>query len=191
MKDVYDQVIQLVLKYQIRLPRNLLLLLKTFIQTESLGKILGSEASLLEVTRPYAKQLLMRGYDAQKMMRNIGRETRSLAGYLRLMPKAAYDLLRLAASGKHRLEIRHSGFQHIDTKIEKGINRLTVGMVISASLVAASLILNSSQKVMEFSIEFFGTHVISVTALLGLIGYCMATILGFWLIISILRSGKM
>ena len=64
-------------------------------------------------------------------------------------------------------------------------------MVISASLVAASLILNSSQKVMEFSIDFFGTHVVSVTTLLGLIGYCMATILGFWLILSILRSGKM
>jgi ubiquinone biosynthesis protein len=191
VKDVYDQVIELVLKYQIRLPRNLLLLLKTFIQTEALGKILGSEASLLEVTRPYAKELLLRGYNAQKMMRNFGRETRSLAGYLKMMPKAVYDLLRLAASGKHRLEVNHTGFQHIDTKIEKGINRLTVGMVISASLVAASLILNSSQKVMEFSIEFFGTHVISVTAVLGLVGYCMATILGFWLIVSIFRSGKM
>jgi ubiquinone biosynthesis protein len=87
--------------------------------------------------------------------------------------------------------VSHTGFQHIDAKIERGINRLTVGMVISASLVAASLILNSSQKVMEFSIEFFGTHVVSVTALLGLVGYSMATILGFWLIISIFRSGKL
>ncbi|MDY0039317.1 MAG: AarF/UbiB family protein, partial [Desulforhabdus sp.] len=49
VRDVYDQVMQLVLKYQIRLPRNLLLLLKTFIQTEALGKILGSDASILEV----------------------------------------------------------------------------------------------------------------------------------------------
>ena len=146
---------------------------------------------MLEITRPYAKALLMRGYDAQRMLRNFGRETRSLAGYLKMMPKVVYDLLRLAASGKHRIEVRHTGFQHIDNKIEKGINRLTVGMVISASLVAASLILNSSQKVMEFSIEFFGTHVVSVTALLGLVGYSMATILGFWLIISIFRSGKM
>ena len=191
VRDVYDQVIQLVLKYQIRMPRNLLLLLKTFIQTEALGKILGSDASLLEVTRPYAKKLLQRGYNAQRMMRNFGRETRSLAGYLKMMPKVLYDILRLAAGGKHRLEVMHTGFQHIDTKIEKGINRLTVGMVISASLVAASLILNSSQKVMEFSINFYGTHVISITALLGLVGYCMATVLGFWLIISIFRSGKM
>ena len=191
VKDVYDQIIQLVMKYQLRLPRNLLLLLKTIIQTEALGKILGSDASLLETARPYAKKLLQRGYNAQKMMRNFGRETRSLAGYLKMMPKALYDILRLAARGKHRVEIVHTGFQGIDTKIEKGVNRLTVGLIISASLIAASLILNSSQKVMEFSIEFYGTHVISVTALLGLVGYCMATLLGIWLIFSIFRSGKM
>ena len=64
VKDVYDQVMQLVLKYRIRMPRNLLLLFKTFIQTEGLGKILGSDASLLEVTRPYAKRLLKRAGDS-------------------------------------------------------------------------------------------------------------------------------
>jgi len=191
VKDVNDQIMQLVLKYHIRLPRNLLLLLKTFIQTEALGKILGSDASLLEVTRPYAKKLLQRGYDAQKMIRNIGKEARTLGGYMKMMPKVIYDVLKTTASGRHRLEVTHSGFEQIDTKIEKGINRLTVGIVIAASLIAASLILNSSQTVIEFSVNLLGVHKISITALLGLTGYTLATFLGFWLIISIFRSGRM
>jgi ubiquinone biosynthesis protein len=110
---------------------------------------------------------------------------------MKKLPKYVHDILRQAARGKYRVELWHSGFQQIDTKFEKGINRLTVGMVISASLIAASLILNSSQKVIEFSINFFGVHTVSITALLGLSGYSIATILGFWLIISIFRSGKM
>ena len=191
VKDVYDQVMKLVLKYRLRLPRNLLLLLNTFIQTEALGKILGSDASILEVTRPYARKLLQRGYDAQKIMRNVGHEARRMGGYLRMMPKFVHDLLRAAASGKHRLEIWHSGFQQLDAKIEKGINRLTVGIIISASVIAGSLIMNSSQKVIEFTINVFGVHTISITSILGLMGYTMATVLGFWLIISIMRSGKM
>lgn len=191
VKEVNDQIMQLVLKYHIRLPRNLLLLLKTFIQTEALGKILGSDASLLEVTRPYARKLLQRGYDAQKMIRNIGKEARSLGGYMKMMPKVIYDVLKTTASGRHRLEVIHSGFEQIDTKIEKGINRLTVGIVIAASLIAASLILNSSQTVIEVSVNLLGIHKISVTALLGLTGYTLATFLGFWLIISIFRSGRM
>jgi ubiquinone biosynthesis protein len=191
VKDVYDQVMQLLLKYHIRLPRDLMLLFKTFIQVEALGKILGSDASILEVTRPYAKKLLKQGYDTQKLVHNIARDFRSTRGYLRVFPKLLHDILKGVTAGKHQIEIRHSGFQQIDTKIEKGINRLTVGLIISASLIAGSLVLDSSQKVMEFSIDFLGVHTISITALLGLLGYSLATVLGFWLILSIFRSGRM
>ena len=191
VKDVYDQVMQLVLKYNIRLPRDLMLLFKTFIQAEALGKILGSDASLLEVARPYAKKLLKQGYDTQKLVHNIARDFRATRGYLRVFPKLFHDILKGITAGKHQIEIRHSGFQQTDAKIEKGINRLTVSLIISASLIAGSLVLDSSQKVMVLTINLFGVHTISITALLGLLGYTMATILGFWLILSIFRSGKM
>ena len=191
VRDVYDQVMQLLLKYHIRLPRNLMLLFKTFIQAEALGKILGSDASLLEVTRPYARKLLKQGYDTQKLMHNIVRDFRSTRGYLRVFPKMFHDILKALKAGKHHVEIQHSGLQQTNAKIERGINRLTVGLVISASLIAGSLVLDSSQKVMEFSLDIFGVSTISITALLGLLGYSLATILGFWLIISIFRSGKM
>ena len=191
VKDVYDQVMQLLLKYHIRLPRDLMLLFKTFIQVEALGKILGSDASILEVTRPYAKKLLKQGYDTQKLVHNIARDFRTTRGYLRVFPKLLHDILKGIGAGKHQIEIRHRGFQQIDTKIEKGINRLTVGLIISASLIAGSLVLDSSEKVMEFTIDFLGGHTISITALLGLLGYSLATVLGFWLILSIIRSGRM
>lgn len=191
VKDVYDQVMQLVLKYRVRLPRNLLLLFKTFIQTEALGKILGSDASILEVTRPYANRLLQRGYEARKLMRTAGKEARRIGGYVRTLPKFLHDIARAVASGKQRIEVWHGGFQELDDKIEKGINRLTIGIIVSASVIAGSLILNSSQKVMEFTVNFFGLHTFSITSLLGITGYSMATVLGFWLIISIIRSGKM
>jgi ubiquinone biosynthesis protein len=44
---------------------------------------------------------------------------------------------------------------------------------------------------MEFKVDLLGVHTISIIALLGLLGYSLATVLGFWLIISIIRSGRM
>ncbi|UCE84476.1 MAG: AarF/ABC1/UbiB kinase family protein [Deltaproteobacteria bacterium] len=191
VKDVYDQIIQLALKYRIQLPRNLMLLLKTFVQTEALGKIQGSDVSILEFTRPYAKKLLQRGYDAKKMFRNIGRDTRYVGKYAKVMPKFVHDILRQVARGKQRVEIWHEGFQQFDVKLEKGLNRLTVGIVISASILAAALVLNSAQKVLVLSIKFLGLEAVPLTALLGIAGYVIATVLGVWLIISIYRSGKL
>lgn len=191
VKDVYDQIIQLALKYHIQLPRNLLLILKTFVQTEALGKIQESDANILEFTKPYAKKLLQRGYDAKKMFKNIGRDARYMSKYAKVMPKFAHDILKQVAKGKQRIEVWHEGFQQFDTKLEKGINRLTVGLIISASILAAALVLNSAQKVLVLSLEFIGLDQVPLTALLGIIGYVVATILGVWLIISIYGSGKL
>ena len=100
VKDVYDQVIRLVLKYHIRMPRNLLLLLKTFVQTEALGKILSSNAGILEVTKPYAQQLVERSYEARKIFKNMGRDARITSNYLKTMPEFIHDIPSPNRSGK-------------------------------------------------------------------------------------------
>jgi ubiquinone biosynthesis protein len=182
---------RLVFKYRIRLPRNLLLLFKTFIQTEALGKILGSEASLLEVTRPYAKKLLQQGYEAHKVLKNLGRDMKLFGGYLRQTPHLAHGMFKRLATEDPRIEVSHTGLDDSAKKFEHGINRLTLGLVVAASLIAASLILNSTRKVLHFEVDFFGLQTLSVTDVLGFTGYIIATLLGLWLVYSIVRSGKL
>lgn len=189
--DVYEQVMGLLFEHRIRLPRNLLLLLKTFIQTEALGKILGSDASLLEVTKPYARTLVERSYDGKRLFGHVERDVRALAGYLKALPKSIHDVARQLAAGKQRLELAHTGFERLDAQLDRGVNRLTVGLVISASVIAASLVLTSTQPVLTFPVRFFGLQSLSVTQLLGLTGYTIATGLGLWLILSILRSRRL
>jgi ubiquinone biosynthesis protein len=189
--DVYEQVIRLLFKYHIRLPRNLLLLLKTFIQTESLGKILESDASILEVIRPYARKMLERGYDSKKILRSVERDAWATGRLLRLAPKLFHTILRQTAAGEQRLELRHSGFEDVGSRLERGLNRLILGLVLAASIIAGALVLDASEKIMVFTVDFMGSQSFSLTSLLGLLGYTIATVLGIWLIISIFRSGRM
>ena len=191
VKDVYNQAMDLVYKHKIRLPRNLLLLFKTFIQTEALGKILGSDASLLEVTRPYAKKLVERSYLTKNILKNLRKEAISMGSHMKLLPKFTHDILKQTAEGKQRLELKHSGFQEINNQFMKGINRLTIGLIISASLIAGAMVLNSSQKLIVFTVNLLGGQKISLTAILGLTGYVIATALGLWLIFMILRNRKL
>jgi ubiquinone biosynthesis protein len=107
------------------------------------------------------------------------------------MPKSIQTILRQTAEGRQRLALHHSGFDNLDSRIEKGINRLTVGLVISASLVAAALVLNSTQRLADITVNLFGIKTVPLTALFGLTGYGVATILGVWLIVNIFRSGRL
>jgi ubiquinone biosynthesis protein len=191
VRDVYDQIIHLIYKYRIRLPRNLLLLFKTFIQTEALGKILGSDASILEVTKPYAQKLIERSYQRKNVLKAMRKDAISMGGRMKLIPKFVYDILHQTAKGKQRIELRHNGFEDMSRQFVKGINRLIIGLVISASLIAGAMVLNASQKLFVFTVEFFGGQKISLTALLGVTGYVIASFLGIWLIIMIFRSRKL
>ncbi len=191
VKEVHDQVIQLIYKYKIRLPRNLLLLLKTFIQTEALGKILGSDASILEVAKPYAKALIKRSYLTKNALKNFRKDTLAMGGHMKSMPKLVHDILKQTAKGKQRIELQHNGFQEVNTQFVKSINRLIVGLVISASLIAGAMVLNAPQNMFLFTVEIFGGQKISLPAILGLTGYVIATVLALWLIVMILRSRKL
>jgi len=188
MKDIYDQVMQLVLKYRIRLPRNLLLLMKTLVQTEALGKILNSDASILEITRPFARRFIGK---EQTILNRASKDAREIGGHIKAVPKLVRDILSQVAQGKQRLDLVHRGFEDLDRQIERPVNRLTVGLIIGASIIGGSLALNSSTKVMEISVNAFGIGTLSITALLGIIGYVIATGLGLWLIVSILFSRKL
>jgi ubiquinone biosynthesis protein len=190
MKDVYDQIMQLVLKYRIRLPRNLLLLMKTLVQNESLGKILNSDASILEVTKPYAKALIARETTLEKTLSRLSGDAKDAGSHLKMFPKLVHDILWQVATGGHRLEVLHRGFHDLDAQLEKAVNRLTVGLIVCASIIGGSIALNSSQKVLEFSIPSLSEEPISLTAFLGVFGYGIATVLGLWLVISILLSRK-
>jgi len=191
VKDVYNQVMQLVYKYRIRLPRELLLLFKTFIQTEALGKILGSDASLLEVTKPYAKKLIERSYQTKDVLKNIRKDAISMGTHMKFIPRLVHDILKQTVEGKQGIKLQHNGFQDINSHFMKGINRLTIGLIISASLIAGAMVLNSSQKLLVFTLNLLGGQEISLTAILGLTGYLFATILSVWLIIMIFRSKKL
>lgn len=188
MKDIYDQTIRLVFKYRIRLPRNLLLLMKTFVQTEALGKILDSDASILEVTRPYAMRFIER---EQGVLRKMTKGAMEMGERLVAYPKLLEEILSHIAQGNQRMEVVHGGFKDLDTQIERAVNRLTVGMIIGASIIGGSLALNSHEKIIEIPLYFFAGPSVSLTALLGIIGYVIATVLGLRLIVSILGSKKL
>ena len=190
-RDVYDQIMQLVLRHRIRLPRNVLLILKTIIQTESLGKILGSHASLLEQAKPFAKRLVRRGLDATALSKNLSRDLRDAYGHARDIPKWVNRILRQVAEGSQDVHLHHSGLEALQSGIERGINRLIIGLVVAASTIAGALVLNSSQSVLEIPIDWWGMHHLTATGVLGLTGYVIATILGVWLFVAIVRSRKL
>ena len=190
IRDIFDKIVNLALKYRIALPHNLILLLKTLVQIESLGRSLDSEADVLGTLKPYARKLLQRAKFSPEIFKDLQYDLKDIGFHLKKFPGLTSKLLRQILANKQRLELYHLGFENIDRDFGRGINRLTVGLIISATLIAAAQIINSHNEIVLLTFPALGIQV-SLTTLLGLIGYHVATVLGVWLIISIIRTTKL
>jgi ubiquinone biosynthesis protein len=115
----------------------------------------------------------------------------SMGSRMKMIPKLVHDILNQTAKGKQRIELQHNGFQDMSGRFVKSINRLIIGLVISASLIAGAMVLNASQNLLVFTVNLFGIQKISLTAILGVTGYVVASFLGIWLIIMIFLSRKL
>jgi len=189
MADIFDKVIKIALKYKIKMPHTFVLLLKTLVQIEALGRGLDSEVNILATLKPYAVKLLKKTKSIPQTAAEIKNDLAEIGIELKGVPSLTTKFLKQVIANKQRIEISHFGFEQFDNDFGRAVNRLTVGLIISATLIGAAQIISSQNNIAMVSLPF-GVE-ISITTLLGLFGYNLATVLGIWLIISIFKAGKL
>jgi ubiquinone biosynthesis protein len=102
---------------------------------------------------------------------------------LALLEEAPSDfrtLLRLAKTGKLRMQVEHQGLDDDRVAQDRSSNRLAFAIVLASLIVGSSIIIQAGIPPTWHDIP-----------LIGLLGYVVAGLMGFWLLISILRRGML
>jgi ubiquinone biosynthesis protein len=153
---------------------------KTLITLEGILKQLDPEFNYVEAAKPYVAELVARRRNplraAQSLKKNMGEFVDTFA----LLPKQAKAAFRKIMHGDIRVSIHHEELHHLIRDIDRSSNRLAFSVITAAIIVASSIIIHSGQGPSIFGLPIF-----------GLIGYVIAALLGFWILIGILRSGQL
>lgn len=192
VKDVFDRVLALAIKYQIRLPRELILLFKTLVAFEGMGKKLSPDANILETMKPYAIRLLERIHDPKVIMSNFRHDLFNYASILKASPDLLHKILKNVASGTQNVNMTHKidRLEEMEKSYIRSSNRITVGVVIGTSVLAGAWILSSESRLFPVSFPSLGISNIPIPSILGFISYSVATVLGMWLAFTILFRSK-
>ena len=78
------------------------------------------------------------------------------------------------------LRVHHHGLEPLMNTLERIVNRLAFALVLSSLIIASSVIVHAKVPPMW--------HDMSVP---GVLGYIVAGLMGFWLLIAMVRHGKM
>jgi ubiquinone biosynthesis protein len=181
--EMLHQFIRLGQRHQIRVPRQLLLVAKAFMAVESLARSLDPSFNMIAAMRDHVPQMIGRQLAPELDMTAVLAKGYRMMNTLRTgfsaFPEIFTKGLRQLQTGEAILRLRHERLEGLEQHIDRASNRLSFSLIIAAIVVGSSI-------VMSFHT---GPHYQGIPVL-GLFGYVLASFLGLWWAVAILRSGK-
>lgn len=160
LRGALSDLVRILREHHIALPSPLAMLLKLLIMLEGTAQRLAPRFSLLEVLTPLQRRMVLRRLSPArqaKKARRIYGEVEQLAEEL---PRRLRDLLNQFQSGRFEVHLEHGG-------LEPSVNRLVLGLLTSALIVAGSLMV-SREVLPVYGVSAPGVFAFVLSGLLGL-----------------------
>ena len=178
--ELISQLVEISIKYHIKMPAEFALLGKSLITIEGIGSELDPDFNLAEIAKPYAKDLILERKSPQRLFTKLLNDLSELYNLIILIPRQLNKTLKKMEKGTFKLEFQHRGLENLISALDKSTNRLSYSLILAAIIIGSSLIMQTDKGP-----HFMGFPVI------GVLGFLISGVLGLGLVIMILRSGKM
>ena len=156
-----SELVDLAMKYKIKIPREYAVLSKAAATTEGIIRQLDPELDVTAVALPYAKQLLYERYNPSSMSGGMLRVLLQLQGFLQDTPQQLSQILMDLEGGKFHVTVRNEELTRLNSNVK------ALGVLLFAGMIAASLIVGAFSLVGRAS-EGASTTVWPIPALVGL-----------------------
>ena len=178
--NLVAQLARLTGKHRLRLPPDLVVMLRALSLTEELVRQLNPEHNLIAQAKPFMKRTRMERVRPRRLITSALEFAQEVGETARELPNEVRRIISQIKTGNARVNFRHEGLEPATNAFERSTNRLSFALVVAALIISSSLIIRANVPPMWGDVS-----------VLGLVGYLLAGLMGFWLLISILRHGKM
>lgn len=175
--EVFNEVLQLARKNKIRLPSNLGLYTKTLANLEGVARELNPELNFLTEFKPLMTDLFRRQIVGNTPIPTLLRTLLDFKNLSLQSPRQLELLLDRLGTETLQWNISVKQLDSLRRNIDDSANRLSFSIVLGSLIMGAAIVAASAQT--------------PQLSLINNILFAAASFLGLWLIVSILRSGRL
>jgi len=179
--QVIREAFQLIYSLNLRLPTRFVLLDKTIATLGAVGIELYPDFNVFEVAKPYARGLMLGRFTPQRVISRARKEGWQLAQIAYDIPYQVHDFLEEIRDGQIEVGFVHKGLDQFMHKVDVGVNRLVIALIVVGGLIGSSLI----GAFTTTGPQFLGVNVLSF------IGFVLSGVLGVWLLYAVVRRGRL
>lgn len=175
-----DAFVEIATRHHLMMPHELLLINKTLFHIDTIVRCLDPEFNLVEAAEPYAVEILKRRFEPRRAAHRIARAFSEAGEAFLAFPGQMNKLLKKSLRDDLRFKISLTGLDHLIKDMDRSSNRIAFALVVSSIILSSALMhaMGTGPKVFGLSI-------------LGIVTFVVAFFLGVWLLISIIRSGRL
>jgi ubiquinone biosynthesis protein len=175
--QAFYEVLQVARNNKIRLPGNLGLYAKTLANLEGVARTFNPQVNLLDEIKPLITDLFRRQLIGEDPVQALLRTALDIKSLSLQSPRQIELLLERVTSETLKWNLTLKDLDVLRRSIDDSANRLSFSIVVGSLIIGAAIISSNAQT--------------SQLSFLSDALFATASFLGLWLIVSILRSGRL
>ncbi|MCC6345897.1 MAG: AarF/ABC1/UbiB kinase family protein, partial [Nitrospirales bacterium] len=171
-----DTLTRLAIKHNLKIPSDLLLINKTMIILENLGRQLDPTFDFIAAAEPYASRLMRSRISPSRFYDKARRNIMEFTDFATIFPRQMKQIIKKTLKDDIQVKMFHINLPEFIRDMDKASNRIAFAMIVSSMILSAAILhaTGVGPRVFGFSV-------------LGMSAFGFAFFLGLWLIISIIR----
>jgi ubiquinone biosynthesis protein len=173
-------LLELAFQHRLRIPPDIFLMLKAFSAVEGVGLLLDPDFDMIKQAEPFIKEVKLEKMSPRRIRGNIFRLGAELFQFVQDFPKDILSITRLIKQQKLSLNLEYRGLDKMLSTYDQISNRISFSIIIAALIIGSALIVMSKVPPLFYDISF-----------IGIVGFLAAAVMGIWLLVAILRKGRL
>ncbi len=174
------QLLELATSFRLRIPADIFLMMKALGTVEGVGRMLDPEFDMIARATPFITRVKLERFKPERIAQDAYDLGSQLVQFVRQFPNQLLELATLIRQEKLRLQIEHRGLDNMLATHDRISNRISFSILIAALIIGSALIVISETPPLIYGIS-----------LIGILLFSAAAIMGIWLLVAILKKGKL
>lgn len=175
-----QQLLELSARHRLRIYPDIFLMMKALSTVEGVALLLDPDFDMLQHAEPFIKKVKLERFSPKRLENDVLSLTSQMFTFLKDFPKDLLEITRLIRQRKLSFSHELQGLDQMLSTHDQISNRISFSILIAALIIGSALIVISKTPPLFYGIS-----------LIGIIGFLAAAIMGIWLLVAILKKGRL
>ena len=175
-----NRMIELAARHRLRIPPELFMMLKSLSAVEGVARMLNPDFDTIAKAEPFIRQIKSSRFHPKRLSEDMWSLIAQLFEFAHDFPKDLLEITRTLRQKKLTINLELKGLETMLSTHDQISNRISFSIIIAALIIGSALIVRSNTPPLFYGIS-----------MIGIVGFLAAAVMGIWLLVAIIKKGKL